>query len=743
MALEDLSQRQRFWLFIVLAVSFMVLWGIFNPFRPPPKDPQAQNAQQAADKKAPDQPVKPGEQPAQAPDQPGKPPEKPAAEVRPTVNAAEQLKQLDALLAKLPDEEHELGNENSKIRVVLSGRGAAIRRVTLNDYEASDRMTGQRLPANGGKAPRFTLLTDDEDGNRKELSLSSQFDQLSYRLALVVENDQSPPELAALTWKKEPGSNSTRVAYSAEVPSRNLRIIKTYTLNNDQYHVGLELSYAKLDAAKPAEFSYVLTGPRGVPVEGLRWKQFSFRHAVFVTQDPETKTLTRTMEGSERFFVNKNPNTHMMTDPKSPRVFLYAGVMIQFFASLAVVDHQPGESPPRHVEKVITESVGPDADAPEFYAPMQGRFSTRLISSKVKVEQAAVTHKYLLYAGPSKALMLKFENGVAPDLYKVYGEHYQLSQLTDASDVAFTSFFQRTGITGLLVASTNMMHHLLEWLYSICRNYGIAIILMTVIVRLILFPLSRKQALNQAKMQERMKVLRPEMEKLKKQFGNDRQAYGIAQLELMKKHNMSPFAGCSGCWILLAQMPIFLGLYFALRESVHLRLSGFLWIDNLAMPDMLVYWSDNFLTNIWFHLIGMRVTMFYLGPYLHILPIISVTLMYIYQKVMTPPAMDEQQEQQMKMMNYMTLIFGMLFYWVASGLCLYFIVSSAWGMVERRFTKKAKDRVIAQLNRKPDDDEKSGGDRRGPGTKPKEGGGIKGKLGNYWRDLQAKADKRT
>ena len=111
----------------------------------------------------------------------------------------------------------------------------------------------------------------------------------------------------------------------------------------------------------------------------------------------------------------------------------------------------------------------------------------------------------------------------------------------------------------------------------------------------------------------------------------------------MKKHGMNPLAGCSGCWLLFLQMPVFLGLYFALRESVHLRLSGFLWIDNLAMPDMLLHWGDNFVTNIWFHLFGMRFTMFYLGPYLHILPIISVTLMYIYQKMMAPPAMDAQQ----------------------------------------------------------------------------------------------------
>jgi YidC/Oxa1 family membrane protein insertase len=258
-------------------------------------------------------------------------------------------------------------------------------------------------------------------------------------------------------------------------------------------------------------------------------------------------------------------------------------------------------------------------------------------------------------------------------------------------------------------------------------NYGVAIILMTVLVRLLLFPLSRKQAQNQAKMQEQMKVLRPEMEKLKKQYANDRQAYAVAQMELFKKHKMSPLAGCNGCWILFLQMPVFLGLYFALRESIHLRMAGFLWIDNLAMPDMLLHWGDNFMTNL-------PISFLYLGPFLHILPIISVSVMYMYQKLMAPPAMDEQQEQQIKMMNYMTLVMGLAFYWVASGLCLYFIVSSLWGMVERKFVKKAKDQAIAQWQDKRDNKDKE---------PPAKAGGVRGKLGDMWRDLQNKADKRS
>ena len=88
-------------------------------------------------------------------------------------------------------------------------------------------------------------------------------------------------------------------------------------------------------------------------------------------------------------------------------------------------------------------------------------------------------------------------------------------------------------------------------------------------------------------------------------------------------------------------------------------------------------------------------------------------------------------------MNYMTLVMGLAFYWVASGLCLYFIVSSLWGMVERKFVKKAKDQAVAQWQEKR---EKSNYKSKPDEEKPT---GMRGKLGDMWRDLQNKADKRS
>src|SRR5262249_36979311 len=139
------------------------------------------------------------------------------------------------------------------------------------------------------------------------------------------------------------------------------------------------------------------------------------------------------------------------------------------------------------------------------------------------------------------------------------------------------------------------------------------------------------------------------------------------------------------------QMPIFLGLYYCLQESILFRLAPFLWIKNLAAPDMLIKWGENipvishpipalegggFIGAIIFPLLNTLLRMLYLGPYFNLLPVIAVVLMILQQKFLMPPATDETQEMQQKVMKYMMVFFGVMFYKVAAGLCIYFIVSS-------------------------------------------------------------------
>lgn len=107
------------------------------------------------------------------------------------------------------------------------------------------------------------------------------------------------------------------------------------------------------------------------------------------------------------------------------------------------------------------------------------------------------------------------------------------------------------------------------------------------------------------------------------------------------------------------------------------------WCSNLAAPDMLFDWSG-FMPAF----VNSGVGIFALGPYFNFLPIVTVALILWQQKVLMPPPADDQAAMQQKIMQYMMIFMGLLFYKVGSGLCIYFIASSLWGLAERRFLPK-------------------------------------------------------
>jgi YidC/Oxa1 family membrane protein insertase len=307
-------------------------------------------------------------------------------------------------------------------------------------------------------------------------------------------------------------------------------------------------------------------------------------------------------------------------------------------------------------------------------------------------DDAEVVHKYLLYNGPVKVGQLfpppglaskpLEQGGVPPELYDRYHDELYLNTLTDYhTPGAMGTFSSKIYWTELVIKCTNFMHVVLGYLRAMHIPYGLCIIVLTVLVRSLMFPLSRKQALMSVRMQQ----LAPELKKLQEKYKDDRQALGLAQMELYRKHGVNPFGSC---WVLLLQMPIFIGLYVALQESTHFRLApSWPWITNLAAPDMLINWGEHI---PWISRIEDYGSFLYLGPYFNLLPVIAVVLMIFQQKMMTPPPADEQQAMQQKMMTYMMVFIGLMFYKVAAGLCLYFIASSAWGFCERKLLPKKK-----------------------------------------------------
>ncbi|MCY3009400.1 MAG: YidC/Oxa1 family insertase periplasmic-domain containing protein [Planctomycetota bacterium] len=232
---------------------------------------------------------------------------------------------------------------------------------------------------------------------------------------------------------------------------------------------------------------------------------------------------------------------------------------------------------------------------------------------------------------------------------------------------------------GIFDFFARQLRFILHGFHYIVGNFGIAIMMLTVLVRSCMFPVSRKMALNAQKMQS----VQPHTAKLREAFKEDPRKMMAAQQLLMKKAGVNQFAGCLPA---LIQLPIVIGLYRCVSVDVGLRqqslIPGWDWCSNLAGPDMLVEWHS------WMpDFIAGRGTG-YFGPYFNILPIITITLFIIQQKVLMPKATDEQTAIAQKMMMFMTVAMGVLFFRVPAGLCIYFITSSTWSLVERFLIKR-------------------------------------------------------
>jgi YidC/Oxa1 family membrane protein insertase len=193
---------------------------------------------------------------------------------------------------------------------------------------------------------------------------------------------------------------------------------------------------------------------------------------------------------------------------------------------------------------------------------------------------------------------------------------------------------------GVFTVIAQPMHALLSWLEKISGNWGVAIILLVLIIKGLTWKLTAAQYRSSAKMRK----LQPRVAALKERFGDDKQKMQMAMMELYKKEKVNPMTGCLPVVITI---PIFYGLYEVLRESVELRQAPFFgWIHDLSAPD----------------------------PFF-VLPAVYTLVMLGQQYLMPATGMDPTQA---KMMKFMPLIFAVLFAFFPAGLCLYYVVN---GMV--------------------------------------------------------------
>lgn len=717
----------RYILFIALSLGLVGLNAyLMRQFGPEPAAPKPAQVAEAPE-------AKPNEDPK--PDAEAKPAEKPAEK---TAVAAAKTKPAEEPAAAQPEEPESwwtLGSADPsgayRLLVTLTTRGAAVNRIemstarlhqpdnrngwlggvvmdqALNGVGALVQVVGEGTPAmaagivvgdviqsvNGrpvsGYATLRAALEDTKPGQTVEVVVRRQNQSVTLPVTLgwqpmeVVGADYGAPPSFLMAFSQidnlkpeaaAPEADAKAEEIEREIPGANLRTAAWEVVSKDQNHIkfrrrlpqndlvvyktfrlepvpqesladetypGYHLTYdieIENTGSAARQVVYQIEGPNGLPKDGWWYASkvgrtwtggAGLRDAVMYSSDYKVSPSAAVAKGDLGPYPVKAP-------------VQFFGVDAQYFAAMLIP--QRGDS----------EEIWYSQWSPVRYGAFDEQFP-QLANISVRVESVAreikagesLKEQYLVFAGPKR-----------PDLL----EHYGLSE------VVYYGWFGWVARSLLVV---------LHGIHSVIPNYGIAIILLTVLVRLAMFPLSRKQAMNMQKMSE----LQPEIKRIQEKHKNNMEARGRAQQELFRKHNYNP---AGGCLVMFIQLPIFIGLYRALMVDVELYQAPLLsetirWASNLAAPDMLFDWSA------WMPMFVQG----WLGPFFNVFPIVAVGMFLWQQKMFMPPPTDEQQALQQKMMQYMMIFMGVLFFKVASGLCLYFIASSLWGVAERKFLPKA------------------------------------------------------
>ncbi len=210
---------------------------------------------------------------------------------------------------------------------------------------------------------------------------------------------------------------------------------------------------------------------------------------------------------------------------------------------------------------------------------------------------------------------------------------------------------------------TGPMLKLLKLFYRFTGNYGLAIIILSLLVKIAFWPLSHISYRSMKKMKE----IQPVLEELKKKYGDDKEKLAMETMEIYRRYKVNPF---SGCLPLIIQLPVFIALYRALLNAIELRHAPFvLWIKDLSSPDLL------FTLNLHVFVLPVRL-----------LPILMGVTMYAQQRL-TPTG--GQDPLQSRIMNYMSLIFTVLFWNFPSGLMIYWVLQNVLSLLQQLYVMRS------------------------------------------------------
>ncbi len=417
-----------------------------------------------------------------------------------------------------------------------------------------------------------------------------------------------------------------------------LKISKRFTFYNNSYTVDLDVMFQNLkDDSTPLHIGGI------EPANGyeLRWGP-GINADLLIHEKKAGKPGRRGAEGARAYVGNGKPKRELKNELVYATV-LWAGINSNYFSAIMIPDPQLEatyklDNPKANGEKNVLVTASTET-------------AVLRIPSFQLSNHNILTHTFRLYVGPKDDAMLK----------EITAPNEPESQL-DLSKVIDFGFFGPVAWA---------MLWLVKQLYSVFQNYGLSIIILTALVKILSFPLTRKAHVSMKKMQQ----LQPQLVELKEKYRDDPQRLNKATMRIYKENGVNPLSGCIP-W--LPQLPIFWALFSLLGSAVELRGAPFFfWIDDLSAPDVLI--DLPFTIPLIFTQIDA----------IRFLPILNGLTTWLQQKfVGGMSATPATTNTQAKIMQFMPLIFVFLFYNWASGFVLYWLCNNVFTVAQQYIQTK-------------------------------------------------------
>ena len=461
----------------------------------------------------------------------------------------------------------------------------------------------------------FTAVFSSRGASLKKLTLNKYREDASAKAELVVLGANADPNLYNFATQAtgfnlpantnyNASSDSVKLTGSEEkqltfnyISNQGFTVRKIYTFSGSTYGIKLETQVFNNSAAPiVGTIQHIMTYPAEPKVV-----------------DSRHETAGAFLYANKSIEINKNKDVSNASKKYENNV-LWAGFADKFFLTSILSDN--GNIAVAEVKKGAAGFLETMVSSPQF-----------VVNSG---QSTTLTNR--LFVGPKDLYILKSQG----------------NSLEASLDLGWFS------------AIATPLLYTLKYLYDYLGNYGLAIIIITVVLKALFFPLTHKSYKSMKDMQK----IQPIMAELKEKYKDDRETMNKKVMELYKDNKVNPLGGCLP---MVVQIPVFFALYKALMFSIELRHAPFcLWITDLSGPDNLIG-----------HALGLP---FVLGP----LPVVMGATMFIQQK-MTPSSMDPMQE---KMMLALPLVFTVMFLSFPSGLVLYWLVNNVLTIAQQMYINK-------------------------------------------------------